>query len=243
MVSDRREIEALLRSTFGAWNHYRLRVWHECRSFDSASETDRIRIAKEILANRYQGDLIWAWGGSVLLLGEIQNKLGDVDPHVRQDAAIALADFGRHAGCAVPMLLERLRSTESTSHDRTLAAWALPRIGVSSEEALPILLAVLDETADQEDADELRRYLAEAIESLNDSFRTLVPLARRCLRDRFWKCRMHGLFLVERLGERHRRLLQMLVPNVEPLLNEELAENRVIARQIVDGFSKSESQN
>ena len=54
---------------------------------------------------------------------------------------------------------------------------------------------------------------------------------------------MHGLFLVERLGERHRRLLQMLVPNVEPLLNEELAENRVIARQIVDGFSKGESQN
>jgi hypothetical protein len=71
-----------------------------------------------------------------MLLGEIQDKLNDSDAHVRQDAMIALADFGTHAQGAVPVLLNRLRSSESTIHDRTLSAWALPRIGVTTEQAL-----------------------------------------------------------------------------------------------------------
>ena len=241
MPGDLHDLEAQLRTKLGAWNHYRLRVWQKSRSLDSASEADRIRIAKEVLADPHRGDLIWAWGGFVMLLSEIQMKLDDPDPHIRGDAAVALADFGSHASNAVPVLLDRLRS--SMMHDRTLAAWALPRIGVSSEQGLPVFLAVLDETWNQEDADELRRYSAEAIESLTESFRILVPLARRCLKDHFWKCRMHGLFLVERLSQRHRRLLPMLLPNVEPLLDDELEENREIARRIVDGFSKGEQNS
>jgi HEAT repeat protein len=209
-------------------------VWQACRSFDAAGIVDRIEIAQKVLADRHRGEWIWAWGGFVMLLGEIQMKLNDPDPHIRQDAAIALADLGPHARHVIPILLDRLRSPETTFHDKTLAAWALPRIGVRSDDAIPTLLAVLEEAGDQPEAGELRRYAAEAVEHLNDSFRLLVPLARRCLTDPFWKCRLHGVCLVERLVERDRRLLPMLVPNVEPLLTDELEEVRAIAQQICE---------
>jgi hypothetical protein len=173
-----------------------------------------------------------------MLLGEIQGKLNDADPHIRQDAAIALADLGPHARAAIPTLLARLSSPEEPLHDRACAAWALPRIGVNGDQAVPVFLQVLNETGDQAEADELRFRAAEAVESLSDSFRVLVPLARRCLADRGWKSRVYGLALVERLGKRNRRLLEMLMPSVEPLLDDEVDEIREDARRIVDGFAK-----
>ena len=124
-----------------------------------------------------------------------------------QDAAIALADFGLHARNAVPLFLDRLST--GTIHERTLAAWALPKIG-ADKSSVSIFLAVLVETAEQTEAGELRLRSAEAVEFLTDSFRVLVPLARQLLRDRLGKCRLHGLLLVERLGERDLRLLEML---------------------------------
>ena len=136
MTNNLKELESRLRSTLGCWSHYRFRVWQECRSFDAAGADDRTKIAEEILAAAHRGEVIWAWSGFVSLLGEIQEKLNDADAHVRQDAMIALADFGTHAQGAVPVLLNRLRSSESTIHDRTLSAWALPRIGVTTEQAL-----------------------------------------------------------------------------------------------------------
>jgi hypothetical protein len=232
MLNDIQELEARLRSIFGAWSHYQLQLWQQLRSKDSAGIEDRIRVANEVLAATHRGEWIWALGGWRMLLGEIQTKLNDLDPHVRQDALIALVGFGFHVRGAVPVLLDRLRSIESTVHDRTLAAWALPKIG-ADEGSVTTFLAVLDETADQSEAGELRLRTAEAVESLTDSFRVLVPLARRLLRDRLEKCRMHGLHLVERLGERDRRLLPMLVPNVVPLLGDEVDEVRAIAQRIM----------
>jgi hypothetical protein len=173
-----------------------------------------------------------------MLLAEIESKLNDIDPHIRQDAAVALADLGPHAPAAIPLLLDRFRSPEETLHDRACAAWALPRIGVDGDQEVPLFLQVLDETADEPDADELRFRVAEAVEALSDSFRVLVPLARRCLRDRGWKSRVFGLALVERLGKRNRRLLEMLLSSVEPLLDDEVDEIREDARRIVDGFAK-----
>jgi HEAT repeat protein len=236
MGSDLHNLESQLRSIFGTWNHYRLRLWQEHRSFEAAGVEERIGIAQEILADPHRGDVIWAWGGFVMLLDEIQKKLGDPDPHVRQDAVIALAEFGSHARGAVPLLLERLRSNETPTHDRTLSAWVLPRIGVHAEQGIPILLTVLDETENETEADELRRWAAEAVESLTDSFRVLVPLARRCLKDRYWKCRLHGLLMVERLVQRERRLLPMLVPNVESLVSDEVEEIREVAGRVLEGF-------
>ena len=243
MTANLRELETRLRSIFGAWDHYRLRVWQECRSIDAAGVEDRIRIANEVLAATHRGEWIWALGGWHMLLGEIQTKLNDPDPHIRQDSAIALADLGPHARAAIPLLLDRLRSREETLHDRACAAWTLPRIGVDGDQAVPIFLQVLNETADQAEAGELRYRAAEAIETLTESFRTLVPLARRSLGDRYWKSRLYGLALVERLGKRSRRLLEMLMPSVEPLLDDEVEEIREDARRIVDGFAKGELQN
>ena len=237
------DLEARLRSTLGCWHHYRLRVWQSCRSFDAASIDDRIKIAEEVLGAPHRGEVIWAWGGFVLLLSEVQNKLDDPDPHVRQDAAFVLvADFGHHARDAVPMLLDRLRSSKCTIHDKNLAAWALPRIGADGKHVVPVV-AVLSKATNQFEAGELRRCLAETVESLTDSFRVLVPLARRCLRDPHWRCRLHGLVLVDRLGERDRRLLPMLVQNVKPLLADEVEEIRAVAQRIMDGQSKRVSQS
>lgn len=224
------ELETRLRSTFGAWHHYRLRVWQDCRSFDAAGVEDRVRIAKNVLAATHQGEWIWALGGWHMLLGEIQAKLNDSDPHVRADAIVALTDFGPRARGAVPLLLERLRA--GTLHERTLTAWVLPRIGAGGD-AVPTILAVLDETAKQIDAGELRLRSVETIEQLTDSFRVMVPLARRCLRDGYWKCRLAGLHSVEGLISRERRLLPVLMPNVEVLLGDEVEEVRSAARRFV----------
>ena len=243
MLNELRELEARLRSIPGCWDHYRLRVWQQCRSIDAAGVEDRIRIAKEVLVATHRGDWIWSLGGWHMLLGEIQTKLTDPDPHIRQDAAFALADLGSHAHAAIPLLLDRLRSPEEALQDRACAAWALPRIGVDGDQAVPIFLRVIAETADQPQADELRLRSAEAVETLTDSFRILVPLARRCLTDRGWKPRLYGLALVERLGKRNRRLLEMLVPSVESLLTDEVGEIRMFAQEILAAFERAELQN
>ncbi len=224
------ELESQLHRTFGAWGHYRLRLWQEYRSIQSSGGEDRIRIAEEILAESHRGEFVWAWGGFVMLLGEVQTKLNAPDPHVRADAIVALADFGFHARSVVPQLLHLLRS--GTLHERTLVAWALPKIGASTE-AIPDLIAVLDETSGDREANELRLRSVEAIEHLSKSFRILVPLARRCLRDQYWKCRMHGLELFERLVRRDRRLIPMLMPSVKPLVVDEVEEVRRAAEWTV----------
>lgn len=230
MLAELLELETRLRSTFGASNHYQLRLWQRCHSIQAAGIEERVRIAQEVLRTEHRGEWIWALGGWHMLLGQVQARLNDADPHVRSDAIVALTDFGPHARGAVPLLLDRLRS--GTLHERTLAAWALPRIGASND-VVPILLNVLDEAAAQSDAGELRLCLVQAIEQLTDSFRVRVPLARRCLSDRFWKCRLRGVRFVERLIRRERRLLPMLVPNVEELLLDEVVEVQEAARQFV----------
>ena len=212
MLSELRKLESRLQSSFGAWNHYRLRLWQQCRSVQAAGVEDRIRIASTVIADPHRGESVWAWGGFAMLLDEIQRKLNDPDPHIRQDAAVALSDFGLHARDTVPLLLDRLIT--GTIHERTLAAWALPRIGAGQFGVIPALVAVLNDTAEQTEADELRYRAAEAVEALSDSFRTLVPLARRSIEDRHWKVRLFGLTLVERLGKRSRRILDTLMPNV-----------------------------
>jgi hypothetical protein len=54
---------------------------------------------------------------------------------------------------------------------------------------------------------------------------------------------MSRLMLVERLGMRRRRLLPMLVSNVEPTLHDEMEEVREIVRRIVEGIATGVSQN
>lgn len=238
MLDELQKLETGLRSTFGGWSHYQLRLWQECRSNQSAGVEDRSRIAKSVLADPHRGEWVWALGGWHMLLAEIQAKLNDFDPHIRQDAAIALADLGPHARAAIPILLARLSSPEETLHDRECAAWTLPRIGVDGDLTLPIFVQVLDETVNQVEAGDLRFRASEAIEALSDSFRILVPLARRCLADRGWKSRMYGLALAERLGKRHHRLLEMLMPTVRLLLDYEAEEIRNFAGEIVDGIAK-----
>ena len=167
-------------------------------------------------------------------------QLRDPDPLVRQEAAIALGDFCRKDHPAVNVLIERLRSSEFTHHDRACAAWALGRIGARTSEVIPILLSVIEETRDQTEADELRSYAAEAIVNLISEMDVLLKLAQHCLVDRFWKCRMNGLLLVERLLTRQPDLRDSLVPLVEPLVTDEVEEIREKARRILIGFEEGE---
>ena len=104
---------------------------------------------------------------------------------------------------------------------------------------MPVLVAILRDTPDQEKADhwsdpneagELRRYAAEAVEWLTDDPDVLLFVARTCLRDRYWKCRMNGLGLLERLGERGQELL----PVVQRLVGDEVAEIREWAERVLN---------
>jgi HEAT repeat protein len=167
-------------------------------------------------------------------------ELDDPDPTVRQEAAIGLGDFCRGDHPAVNVLIERLRSPEQTYHDRACASWALGRIGAKSFEVVPILLKLIEDTKDQVEANGLRHCAAEAIENLTGEMEVLMKVARYCLADKDWKCRMRGLFLVERLLKRQSNLRDGLVPLIEPLLGDELEEIRENARRILDGFEKGE---
>lgn len=200
----------------GCRNWYLLRVWERHGSFESSTVTERIRVAEEILATEGRGGVAWAQGGWVRLIDHLITRLNDDDPHIRSEAAIALGDLEN--GRAVPILLKRVQSAEITPHDRACAAWALGRIGRDRNGVVAVLLNVLEQTARSADTDELRRCAAEAVEALTDDGEVLFAVARICLIDSYYKCRLIGLGLVERLGDRRAELL----PLVERLVRDEV---------------------
>jgi HEAT repeat protein len=161
-------------------------------------------------------------------------ELDDPDPLVRQEAAIALGDFCRKDHPAIDVLIQRLRSSAQTPHDRACAAWALGRIRAKASEVIPILLALIKEVKDQADADELRSYAAEAIENLTGEADVLATVAQHYLADRDWECRMKGLLLTERLLKRQPDLLDGFFPLIEPLMKDKVEEIREHARRILD---------
>jgi hypothetical protein len=96
-----------------------------------------------------------------------------------------LATFAEKDHPAIGVLIDRLLSTDQMPHGRACVAWALGRIGAKASEVVPILLALIEETSDQVEADELRSYAAESIEHLTGEMDVLLKVARRCLVDRF----------------------------------------------------------
>ncbi len=98
---------------------------------------------------------------------------------------------------------------------------------------MPILLSLVGELKDQAEADELRRFAAEAIKRLTDDSDVLTTVARQCVHDRAWECRMKGLFIVERLLKRQPEVRDELVPLIETLVRDEVEEIRERARRIV----------
>ena len=161
------------------------------------------------------------------LIEQLLLQLDDADPIVRQDAAIALGDLERDASFAVPHLLARLQSANVSPHDRACAAWALGRIGSSA--ITRQLLSVLQSTADQPEADELRRCIAEAIEQLTSDCEVMLQVARICLMSGSLKCKLIGLSLVGRLGQSRRELSAHL----EPLVHDDCAVVRDAAKQVL----------
>jgi HEAT repeat protein len=226
-----RDLES--RFVLGCRSWYLLLLWQRHGSFESSSVEDRIRIAEDVLATDGRGGVTWAWGGWLALIEHLIERLNVTDPFVREEAAIALGDLEGDGGRAVTVLLERVQSAEITTHDRACAAWALGRIGREQEVVVPILVGLLHEAAKQSDADELRRCLAEAIESLTDDDDLLLKVARLCLMDQFYKCKLIGLSLAERLGDQRPELR----PLVEPMCDDEVEEVRAIARRITTDFS------
>lgn len=202
----------------GCRHWYLLRLWGRHRSFESSTIAERIQVAEEVLATEGRGGVTWAQGGWLYLIDHLIGRLNDDDPQIRSEAAIALGDLEQENGRAVPELLERVQMTEVTPHDRACVAWALGRIGQGRNDIVPILVNVLEQTAGSADADELRRCAAEALEALTDDGEVLFAVARICLIDSYYKCRLIGLGLVERLGDRRAELL----PLVERLVRDEV---------------------
>ena len=167
-------------------------------------------------------------------------ELDDPDPLVRQEAAIRLGDFCREDHPAIDVLIERLQSPDNAFHDRACAAWALGRIKAKAGEVIPTLLTLLEEMKEHPEADELRSYAAEAVERLTDDIEILTTVVRHCLHDRYFKCRMHGLFLVERLFKKRSKLRDGFVPMIIPLAKDEVEEIRANARRILIGFQEDE---
>jgi hypothetical protein len=167
-------------------------------------------------------------------------ELDDPNPLVRQEAAIGLGDFCRIDHPCIDVLIERLRSSQQSHHDRACAAWSLGRIKAKAAEVIPILLTVIEETKDQAEAGELRRYAAEAVERLANDIDVLMSVAEHCIVDTAWECRMQGLFIARRLLKRLPELRDDLVPLIEPLEEDETEEIREIARRLLIGFGEDE---
>lgn len=88
------DLESQLARCFGCRNHYRLQVWRECRSFKLASVDDRIRIAEKILASEWRGGVVWGWGGRLMLMKELRERLVDPNPEIQAEAMAALTELG-----------------------------------------------------------------------------------------------------------------------------------------------------
>jgi hypothetical protein len=220
------------RFVLGCHNWYLLRLWQECGSFETSSIADRIQVAEEILTSPHRGTVAWAQGGSIKLVGHLISRLTDDEAPMRQEAAIALADEKVDGRRAVPILLQRLQSSEVNCHDRACAAWAIGQIGCS-EEQLSALLLVLRSSVGEQEAEELRWNCAEAIEKHSDDPAVLLEAARRCLVDSYYKCNFVGLSLVEKLGGKGRDL----VPLVKPITQHQFAELRRESERVLKSFS------
>jgi hypothetical protein len=109
------------------------------------------------------------------------------------------------------------------------------RIGAKVGERVPILLTLIEEMNDQPDANGSRFFAAEAAERLTNEVDVLTTVDRHCLVDRFWQCRMRGLFMVERLLKRQPDLRERFVPLIEPLLKDRVEEIRRNVRRIKEG--------
>jgi HEAT repeat protein len=237
MESHRRDLEFQL---YWCWHWYLLRIWQDCGSLDSASDFDRLQIAEEMRDDAEGRSKEWALAGLTNLVDHLTSKLDHPDPEVRQEATIGLGDHCRKDHPAIDVLIERLHSPEQTPHDRACAAWALGQIGARAGEVVPILLAVIEETVGQTEADQLRFYAADATENLTGEMDVLIKVAKHCLCDGFWKCRMRGVFLAERLLKRQPDPLDGFVTLIEPHSKDEVAENRANARRILDGIGEGE---
>ena len=222
MTEEQRQLLHGLEAEFvvGCRYWYVLQLWREYGSFEASNIEGRIRVAYAVLKEAGEGGTQWVWSGWIELVDHLIERLDDPVAEVRQEAAIALGDLQEEGRRAVPILIDRLSSTAITFHDRACAAWALAQIKHATATVVPALMEAFKQTADQEEAGELRRYAAEAIERLTDDPIVLLSVAHACLADRFWKCRMIGLGLVERLGEQGRELL----PLVQLLVADEEAE-------------------
>ena len=159
------ELESQL---FWCRDWYLLRLWQHCGTPESATAFDRMEIAQELLDDSNGRTKEWALQGRTKLADHLVEKLDHPDPLVRQEAAKELADCCPKDHDAVSVLIERLRSSDQTFHDRTCAAWALGQIGSKAAEIIPILLTLIEELKDQAEADEFRRFAAKAIENLRD---------------------------------------------------------------------------
>jgi hypothetical protein len=214
----------------GCRNWYLLRVWERHGSFESSTVAERIRVAELVLATEGRGGVAWAQGGWLRLIDHLIGRLNDNDPHIRGEAAIALGDL--RSGWAIPVLLERIQSREVTPHDRACAAWALGRIGRGRNDVVSVLLKVMEQSADSTEADELRRCAAEAAQAIVDNGEVLFAFARLCLADSYYKCKLIGLDLTERLGERRAELL----PLIELLIRHEIDAVAALARKTLTGL-------
>ena len=229
-----REVEAQVSSKGGS-TIYRLRVWKECGSFDTASATDRIAIAEKCM---FSGGFCYQQSVHLQLVKLLIAKLSDPDPTIRAEAAIALRPFESEASEAIPLLLERLRSLETTLEDRVLATNLLPHLGVPR--GVPALLSVLRESANEPEANEIRYRTARAIQQLTEARQALIPVVEICLEDHFWKCRREGLRLARKLITDLPYLGKFLLPIISPLKNDLIPEVRSLASKIVDAFDRKE---
>lgn len=172
-------------------------------------------------------------------LHQLLLQLDDPDPIVRQEATIALGDFCRTDHPAIAVLIERLQSPDHTFHDRACSAWALGRIKPKPSEVVPILFSIIETMHDDDDAGELRSCAVEAIERLTDNIEVLKTVVRHSVRDRYWKCRAQGLFLVERILKRTPAVHNGLVRLIKPLAKDESDEIRERAQQLLAGLEEA----
>src|SRR3954463_11298566 len=84
-----RELEARIPTYPGPQYSYRLRLWKEHGSYESASIEERIKAAEQIVNERPSG-LVWGYGVFLRLVDLLIERLSDPNSKIRNEAAAEL---------------------------------------------------------------------------------------------------------------------------------------------------------
>lgn len=135
----------------------------------------------------------WGPGEPLTWTEQLRVACGFELPELREPSEIA-DDFRQLGASALPELIEHLKDDDDTV--RRIAAWALGEMGPAARDAVPALIAVLED----KDSGGARGCAAEALCKIGPTAKSAVPALREALKDKDSVLRVHAASALIAIG-------------------------------------------